>query len=73
MKEFRKGPASVKQKRSGKRKTTEDCKSTASGAKQHKIWRPGEEQQTEAAANAKLQYKIWDPGKHGAEHMMRRS
>ena len=54
MKEFRKRPAAVKQKRSSKRKTAEDCKSTASGAKQHKVWRPGEDQQTEAAANGKL-------------------
>lgn len=72
MKEFRKRPAAVKQKRSSERKTAEDCKSTASGAKQHKIWRPGEEQ-IEAATSAKLQHKIWDPGKHGAEHMIRRS
>ena len=73
MKEFRKRPATVKQKRSNKRKTAEDCKSTTSGAKQHKVWRPGEEQQTEAATNGKLQHKIWDPGKHRAEHMIRRS
>jgi len=73
MKEFRKRPAAVKQKRSRKRKTAKDCKNTASGAKQHKVWRLGEEQQTEAAANGKLQYTIWDPGKHRSEHMIRRS
>jgi len=73
MKEFWKRPTTVKQKRSSKRKTAEDCKSTTSGAKKHKVWRPGEEKNTEAAANGKLQYKIWDLGKHKAEHMIRRS
>ena len=72
MKEFRKRPAALKQKRSSKRKTTEDCKSTTTGAKQHKIWRPREEQ-TKAVASAKLHYKIWHLGKHRAEHMIRRS
>jgi len=77
MEESWKRLAPVKQKRrsnrSNKMKTTEDCKSAASGAKQHKVWRPGEEQQTEAAANRKLQHKIWDPGIHRSEHMIRGS
>ena len=73
MKESRKRLAAVKQKRSNKRKTSEDCESTTSGARQHKVWRPGEEQQTEATANGKLQHKIWDPGIHRSEHMIRRS
>jgi len=49
---------------SSKRKTAEDCESAASGAKQHKVWRPGEEEQTKTAANGNLQHKVWDPGIH---------
>ncbi len=48
---------------SSKGKTVEDCESAASGAKQHKVWRPGEEQQTKAAANGNFQHKVWDPGR----------
>lgn len=73
VKESRKRPAVMKQKRSRKKKTTEDCKSAASGAMQHKVWRPGEEQQTKAAANDDLQHKVWDPGIHISQHMIRRS
>lgn len=62
MKESWKRPTPVKQNSSSKRKTAEDCKSATSGAKQHKVWRPGEEQQTKAAANGNLQHKVWDPG-----------
>ena len=69
----KKTSANKRSSRRSKRKTAEDCKSTTSGAKQHKVWRPGEEQQTKAAANGKLQYKIWDPRKHRDEHMIRRS
>lgn len=73
MKEFWKKPVAVKQRRSSRRKTAEYCESAASGERQHKVWRPGEEQQTEAAANGKLQQNIWDPGKPRSEHMIRRS
>ena len=68
-----KRPAAVKQRRSSERKTTKDCESIASGAMQHKVWRPGEEQQIEAVTSGKLQHKIWDPGIHRSEHMIRRS
>jgi len=40
MKASWKRPAAVKQRRSSKRKTTEDCKSVASGERQHKVWKP---------------------------------
>ena len=62
-----------RKQRSNKKKIAADYESIASGTMQHKVWRPGEEQHTEAAANAKLQYKIWDLGKHRSEHMIRRS
>ena len=65
-----KRPAAVKQRRSNKRKT-EDCKSAASGAKQHKVWKPGEKQR--AIAHEDLQNKVWDPGIHRSEHMIRGS
>ena len=54
MKVSRKKPAAVKQRRSSKRKTTEYCESIASGAMQHKVWRPGEEQHTKATKNGEL-------------------
>lgn len=73
MKESRRRLAEIKQKGSSKRKTTKDCESATSGAMQHKVWRPGEEQQTEAAANGKLQHKIWDPSIHRSEHLIRGS
>ena len=73
MKVSRKRPATVKQRRSSKIKTTEDCESLVSGAMQHKVWKPGEEQQIEATTSGKLQHKIWDPGIHRSEHMIRRS
>ena len=66
-----KRPATVKQRRSNKRKTSEDCESIASGAMQHKVWRPGEEQQTKASTSGKLQHKIWDLGRQRSEHMIR--
>jgi len=71
MKEFRKRPAAVKQRRSSKRKTTEDCESVASGARQHKVWKPRERRR--AIAHDDLQHKIWDPGIHRSEHMIRGS
>ena len=43
MKVSRKRPVAVKKRRINKRKTTKDCESKASGAMQHKVWRPGEE------------------------------
>ena len=59
--------AAVKQRRSSKRKTTEDCESIASGAMQHKLWRSGEKKQSEAETNGKLQNKVWDPGRKRSE------
>ena len=43
-------------------KTEIDCESVASGARQHKIWRPGEKQHTTAEIDDNLQNKMWDPG-----------
>jgi len=65
-----KKPAAVKQKESSKRKTTEDCESLFSGARQHKVWRPGEQQQTKVVTNGRWKHKIWNLGKHRFEHMM---
>ena len=62
-----------KQKNLSKRKTTKDCESTASGAMQHKVWRPRGEHQKEATISGKLQHKIWDLGIYRSEHMIRRS
>ena len=47
---------------SSKMKTKTDCESVVSGARQHKIWRPGEKQQTTVDVDDKLQNKVWDPG-----------
>ena len=52
-----------KRSRSSKRKTVTDCESTASGAKQHKVWRSGLKQQTTEKIDDKLQNKVWDPGR----------
>ena len=71
VKQSRKRPAAVKQKRSRKRKTTEDCESTVSGARQHKIWKPGGRQRT--ITHDYLQNKIWDPDIHRSQHMIRGS
>ena len=49
-----------KRSSSNKMKTETDCKSAVSGAIQHKIWRPGEKQQT-TDIDDKLQNKVWDP------------
>ena len=56
-------------------KTETDCESAASGARQHKIWRPGEKQRTTAKIDNELQNKMWDPGgqrfkKHDLEIMV---
>lgn len=53
-----KRPTTVKQRRSSKRKTTEDCKRTSSRSMQHKVWKPGERKQ--AIAHDNLQDKVWD-------------
>ena len=63
MKVSQKKTTAVKQRRSSKRKTTEDCESIASGAMQLKVWRHEEKQQTKATKNGELQHKIWDPGR----------
>ena len=73
MKVSQKRLAAVKQRRRSKRNTTEDCESIASGAMQHKVWRLGEEQQTEVATSGKLQHKIWNPGRRRSKHMIRKS
>lgn len=67
MKVSQKKTTSGKQRSCSKRKTIEECESMASGALQHKVWRPGEQQQTTATieyltSNARLQNKVWDPG-----------
>ena len=47
---------------SNKRKTKRDCESAASGARQHKLWKPGEKQQTLVDVDDNLQNKVWDLG-----------
>lgn len=54
-----------KKSSSSRRKTVIDCESVASGARHHKIWRPGEKQQTTIDVNEKLQNKVLDPGRQG--------
>ena len=56
-----------KKRSDNKRMTVKDCKSRASGALQHKIWKPGGQQHLTTAikqltSKEKLQNKIWDPG-----------
>ena len=51
---------------SGRRQMTEEyCRSKASGALQHKIWRPGELKMTKTEQHDEmddqLQNKVWDP------------
>ena len=49
-KESRKRPVATRKKmKDNKRKRAKDCKSTASGALQHKIWKPGRQQQITTA------------------------
>ena len=40
----------------------EDCRSRASGALQHKIWKPGELKMTKTEQHDEMQNKVWDPG-----------
>ena len=56
-----------KKRSDNKRKTVADLEGRASGALQHKIWRPGEQQQItttieKLTSKERLQNKIWDPG-----------
>lgn len=67
----RKTSARKRSRSSSKMKTGTDYESVASGARQHKIWRPGEKQQ--ATTNGNLQHKVWDPGIHRSEHVIRGS
>ena len=55
MKVSQKQTVAVKRIRCNKRKTAEDCESIASGAMQHKVWRPGEKQQM---GNCRTRYGI---------------
>ena len=46
--------------------TVKDCKGRAGGALQHKIWKPGRQQQMrttvkQSTSTEGLQNKIWDP------------
>lgn len=61
-----------KRSSNSKMKTETDCESVASGARQHKIWRPGEKQQT-TDIDDELQNKVWDPGRQRLKRMIRRS
>ena len=59
--------AERKKRSDNKRVTVKDCKSRAGGALQHKIWKPGRQQQMTTAVKQStstedLQNKIWDPG-----------
>lgn len=68
--------AERKKRSDNKKLTVKDCKSKASGALQHKIWKPGRQQQMTTAVKQstntkRLQNKIWDPGIHKSQHMIR--
>ena len=69
----RKTSARKKSSSNNKMKTETDCESAASGARQHKIWRPGEKQQTTTEIDNKLQNKVQDPGGQRLKRMIRRS
>jgi len=56
---------------SSKMKTETDYESAANGARQRKIWGPGERQQV--TTDGDLQNKVWDPGGQGKKSMIRRS
>ena len=58
---------------SSEMKTERDRESATSGARQHKIWRPGEKTQTTVEIDNKLQNKVWDPGGQILQRMIRRS
>ena len=53
-------------------KTETDCERAANGARQHKIWRSGEKQQT-TDIDDELQNKVWDPSGQRLKCMIRRS
>lgn len=55
--------AEVRRPSNSKRNTTTDCETITSGAKQHKVWKPREQQQTTAATKDKLQNNVWDIGR----------
>ena len=59
--------AVVRRTSNRKRKTVANCESIASGAKQHKVWKPGEQQQTTATTKDKLQNIVWDLGRQRSE------
>lgn len=58
----RKTSTRKRRRSSSKIKTKIGCESEASGARQHKIWGPGEKKKTEDIDD-ELQNKMWDPGK----------
>ena len=59
--------ATVRRSNNRKRKTTTGCESIASGAKQHKVWKPREQQQPTSTTKDKLQNKVLDPGRQRSE------
>lgn len=66
MKVSQKKTTTRKEKSDNKRKTLVDYESMASGTLQHKVWRPGEQQQTttsieQLTSKDGLQNKVWDP------------
>ena len=67
MKTSQRKTAERKKRNDNKRMTVKDCKSRAAGALQHKIWKPGRQQQItttvkQLTSTERLQNKIWDPG-----------
>ena len=67
MKVFQKKITARKERSDNKRKKIVVYESMASGALQHKVWRPGEQQQTttvieELTGKDRLQNKVWDLG-----------
>ena len=54
-----------------KMKIETDYESAANGARQRKIWGPGERQQV--TTDGDLQNKVWDPGGQEKKSMIRRS
>lgn len=59
----RKTSVGMRRSSNNKMKTETGCESAASGARKHKIWRPGEKQHTIADINNELQNKMWDLGR----------
>ena len=67
VKTSQKKTAERKKRSDNKRVTAKDCKSRESGALQHKIWKPGRQQQMttvvkQSTSTERLQNKILDPG-----------